>query len=230
VIGWSPCCASKSLALLSTAAKSPPEATVQIRQQLCRSDRPLSHAYKQRLGRTWGSFEKGDKQVPLASWLQEWAAAMQVMLTVGTTHYCREELLNKAKAERAARTAAKQQQKAATVIQAAWRSRTARCNLCSNLQEQWQQQYSAAAAQPDTSLAANELSEAVRLVLQAVLPLASSRSKHMLSSGHPLTPVPGCVKGAVAFVLRSMSSSRMQDKYTWPAHSTNPQVHSGRAC
>jgi hypothetical protein len=141
----------------------------------------------------------------------------------------REEVLNKAKAERAARTAAKQQQKAATVIQAAWRSQATRSSLCRDLLQQWQASYAGAAAKPDALVPGPDLSHAVRLALGACLPLGSSRSQSVLASGQPLTQIQSCVKGTVALVLRSMSSSQPCDKYTAPAFSPDAQVIMRRA-
>lgn len=140
-------------------------------------------------------------------------------------HCRREEVLNKARAERAARTAAKQQQRAATSIQSAWRSHWTRNSLCSAQQQHWQASYAAAAAQPDVQLPHSELTACVRLCLQAVLPLGcSNRSKRVLSSGQPLSHIHACIRGTIALVLRSMSSSQLQDRYTAPAFSTDAQV------
>lgn len=141
----------------------------------------------------------------------------------------REEILNKAKAERAARTAAKQQQKAATVIQAAWRSQAARSSLCCDLLQQWQASYAAAAAKPDALVPGPDLAHAVRLAQLACLPLGSSRTQRVLASGQPLAHVHSCVKGTVALVLRSMSSSQPCNKYTAPAFSSDAQVITLRA-
>jgi hypothetical protein len=137
---------------------------------------------------------------------------------------CRDEILNQAKAERAARTAAKQQQKSSVVIQAAWRSRAARCGLCCQLLQQWQESYANAAAQPDVCVSGADLSHAVRLALQAVLPLGSARSRQVLESGQALEHIHNCVKGTIALVLRSMSSSKVQDRYTAPVFSNEAHV------
>lgn len=136
----------------------------------------------------------------------------------------REEILNKAKQERAARTAAKQQQKAATVVQAAWRSQAVRSSCTADLLQEWQSSYAAAAAQPDMVLPGPELSQAVRLALQATLPLGSSRSRQLLATGQPLPLIHSCIKGTIALVLRSMSSTQQQDRYTAAGLDADRQV------
>jgi hypothetical protein len=110
------------------------------------------------------------------------------------------------------------------MIQAAWRSHAVRRDLCHELLQQWQTQYAAAAAQPDVCLPPTELSQAVRLALQATLPLGSSRSRRALADAQPLAHIHSCIKGTIGLVLRSMSSSRQQDRYTAPAFSPEAQV------
>lgn len=153
--------------------------------------------------------------------------AVCVLLSHSTCCPCwchRDEILNRAKEEREVRNAAKQQQRSATVIQAAWRSYTARRQAGSVVQQQWQASFSAAAAAPDMHLSAAQLSEAVRLALQATLPLASHRSRQALRDGRPLAQVPACVRGTIALMLRSMGSSQEQDRYTMAAGNADPQV------
>lgn len=146
---------------------------------------------------------------------------------------CRDEVLAQAKAERAARTEARQRSKAATIIQSHWRSYAAKAASQQLLLQQWQEQYAAAAAQPNTLIPADELfNGAVRLLLMASLPLASSRCKQLLQSGGPLllntasncssachsvsnsssrvssSPAAAAAKGSIALVLRGLSSGQ----------------------
>lgn len=77
-------------------------------------------------------------------------------------------------------------------------------------------------------LPSSDLSQAVRLALQAVLPLGSTRTKRVLASGQPLLQAHSCIKGTFALVLRSMSSNQGQDRYT--AHACSAEAQVRHAC
>lgn len=149
-----------------------------------------------------------------------------------TTPYCREEVLAQAKAERAARSEARLRNKSATVIQSYWRSYAARTALQQQLLQQWQAAYAGAAAQPNLNLPAIGLHNgAVRLLLMALLPFGSVRTRAQLQSGDPMcldTPSSrAAVKGTIALVLRSIASSSEELNYMCTTARHDAKVRDG---
>jgi hypothetical protein len=161
----------------------------------------------------------------------------------------REALLQQAQADRAARSEARARSKAATTIQSHWRSHAARSLLRQQLLQQWHASYAGAAAQPDVQLPGDELRRgAVRLLLAALLPFASNRSRKMLATGEPYTLSSStgsssssssaagalgssssamAVRGTLALLLRSVGSSDPALNYT--AACTGPDAQVGAA-
>jgi hypothetical protein len=159
----------------------------------------------------------------------------------------REALLQQAQADRAARSEARTRSKAATTIQSHWRSHAARTLLRQQLLQQWHASYASAAAQPDVLLPGLELrTGAVRLLLAALLPFGSSRSRKMLASGDPYTLSNStgesgdggsraavsssgsssalAVRGTLALLLRSIGSSDPAVNYTTDCTGPDAQV------
>jgi hypothetical protein len=131
---------------------------------------------------------------------------------------CREDILQQAKADRAARGEARKRSKAATTIQAYWRSHQSRATFRKQLLHEWHSRFAviAGAGAGGEQLSANEVAEAVRVLVMAVLPLGSSITRQLLSSGDPSTwmghgnkarnatstSTPAAIRGTLALLMR----------------------------
>mmetsp|Transcript_17431 Transcript_17431/g.48587 ORF Transcript_17431/g.48587 Transcript_17431/m.48587 type:complete len:870 (+) Transcript_17431:468-3077(+) len=150
----------------------------------------------------------------------------------------REEVLRKAKEERAARQSAKQQTKAATAIQSAWRGHVARRDFKAGLAAQWVAEFSSTVADTSKQLKAKDVQMRVVAPLLALhlLPPLSPRRQAWLSASGSSSSAPSSMRAAVAgpppaggaplrgslaLLLRSMASTEAASNYS--ALATEPQ-------
>lgn len=148
-----------------------------------------------------------------------WAGARGVRALARSTRllpaarlHRREEVLDQARAERAARGEAKRRHKAAVALSAGWRGARSRLELRRALLREWQARFAGAAAQPDCQLPLAQLRAAVRLMLAGVgLAPGCARAAQLLGSGQPLRLPAGdggaaSARGTLALVLRSVGA------------------------
>ncbi|KAL4428287.1 hypothetical protein ABPG75_002376 [Micractinium tetrahymenae] len=123
------------------------------------------------------------------------------------------EVLNQAKAERAARQAERQRQRAASTIGRWWRGTTARRQQRSRLRQAWLQEYGPLVAQPQELLpAAHLVNNVLPPVLAAFLPgPCQQEQRAALAAGAPLPPLPAtdtaALRGCFALLLRSLAAT-----------------------
>jgi hypothetical protein len=123
----------------------------------------------------------------------------------------KEAVLAQAAAERAVRSEARRQQRAATAIQAAWRGSSARTRVRDERLAAWVEEFGSAA--PDApALPREHVQRGVRLLLAALLPPPSSAARRALEAGRAL-PLQGrpvqrrALAAATNLLTRSLKSS-----------------------
>ncbi|PRW44359.1 E3 ubiquitin- ligase UPL7 [Chlorella sorokiniana] len=127
-----------------------------------------------------------------------------------------DEVLAKAKAERAERQRERQQQRSAATIQRWWRGSSTRAAVSSRVRTQWLQQHGSAVAQTQQVVPAAEVASLLLPpVLQAYLPAAAAPSgRAALLAGSPLSAAlladTAALRGCFALLLRSLAAPDVQ--------------------
>lgn len=144
---------------------------------------------------------------------------------------CSNEVLAKAKAERAERQRERQQQRSAATIQRWWRGSATRTAVRRRLRTQWLQQHGSAVAQTQQAVPAADVANLLLPpVLQAYLPAASGRAA--LLAGGPLPAAlladTAPLRGCFALLLRSLAASEVQHSVLALAAATAEQQEQAR--
>ena len=147
---------------------------------------------------------------------------------------CSDEVLAKAKAERAERQRERQQQRSAAAIQRWWRGSSTRAAVRRRLRTQWLQQHGSAVAQTQQAVPAADVANLLLPpVLQAYLPAATAPSiRAGLLAGGPLPAAlladTAPLRGCFALLLRSLAAPEAQHSVLALAAAADEQQEQAR--